>query len=140
MERRIERAIAYMKNIGGDLPQTLADSPAMERFQRQDLENQQIQGALDQIGGFAHAPMSSVTETMIEQYALSGKGKPRRNAEKDDQFTCQMENRSAPGISWTTASSASPPATSSTCYRTEYHTRRSIQNDGGYRKRDPFPR
>ena len=54
VQRRIERAVADLQHVVRDLPQALADGKAVQRFEREDLQNQQVESALDEIGGFAH--------------------------------------------------------------------------------------
>src|SRR5262245_52101922 len=54
VQRGIERAVAHLQHIVRDLLQPLADRPAVQRFERQDLEDQQVQGPLNQVGWLAH--------------------------------------------------------------------------------------
>src|SRR5690606_31860740 len=54
VQRGIERSVAYLQHLVGDLPQALANCPAMERFEGEDLQQQQVEGALDQIWRSAH--------------------------------------------------------------------------------------
>jgi hypothetical protein len=42
MKRGIERAITHLQNVRGSLFQALADRPAMERLQCQNLEEQNV--------------------------------------------------------------------------------------------------
>src|SRR5215467_1035620 len=62
VQRRIEGAVADLENVSRNLLQALPDGPAMQRFERQYLQKQQIQGPLDKIGWFAHSRLHSVTE------------------------------------------------------------------------------
>src|SRR5580658_2631959 len=57
----IKRAVADLQNIAGNLLEPKADSEAVERLQREDLQKQQVQGALNQVRRFAHV-LPSVTE------------------------------------------------------------------------------
>src|SRR5262245_63982515 len=46
VQRRVQRSIAHPQLVAGDLAQSLTDRPAVERFERQNLEEQQVEGAL----------------------------------------------------------------------------------------------
>src|SRR5205814_9076124 len=46
MQGRIERAVADLESFVGHLTQALGDGPAGSRLEVEDLENQQIEGAL----------------------------------------------------------------------------------------------
>jgi hypothetical protein len=50
-----------LQDFARDLIQPLTDRPTMQRLQSQNFEKQEIQGALHQIGWFAHV-IFSVTE------------------------------------------------------------------------------
>src|SRR6185436_18027793 len=54
VQRRVERAVAHLQHVAGDLLEALADRPGVERLEREDLEDQEVEGALDEIGWFAH--------------------------------------------------------------------------------------
>ncbi len=54
MQGGIERSIAHLQDVAGDLFQALANRPAVERLQRQNLQQKQVQGSLDQVGWSAH--------------------------------------------------------------------------------------
>src|SRR5215471_21826624 len=62
VQRWIEGAVADLENISRNLLQALPDGPAMQRLERQYLQEQQIQGSLDKIGWLAHSRLHSVTE------------------------------------------------------------------------------
>src|SRR5437867_8399404 len=64
VQRRIERAIAHLKDVAGYLFEPLADGPSVQRFEGDNFQNQQVQGALHQIGRPAHQ-LSSVSEWKI---------------------------------------------------------------------------
>src|SRR5262249_48802728 len=50
----IERAVADLKHLAGHLLQALADRPAVERLQREDLQQEQVECSLYEVGRFAH--------------------------------------------------------------------------------------
>jgi hypothetical protein len=52
VERRIERPIADLENVARDLAEPDADGPAVQRLEGEDLEDQKIEGALDEVDGF----------------------------------------------------------------------------------------
>src|SRR6185312_12816340 len=54
VQSRIERSVTDLKHLAGNLLETLADGPAVQGLQGNDLEDQQVQGSLDQIGRLAH--------------------------------------------------------------------------------------
>src|SRR5262249_9319965 len=54
VECRVQRSVADLQYFAGHLLQPLADGPAVKRLQGQNLQNQQVQRALHQIGRFAH--------------------------------------------------------------------------------------
>src|SRR5262245_50824223 len=45
VERGVERAVADLQHIARDLAETLADRESVERLERQDLQNQQVERA-----------------------------------------------------------------------------------------------
>src|SRR5262245_22371472 len=60
VECRIERAIAHLEDVARHLLQALTDRPAVERLEREDLEEQKIECSLNQIRWAAH--FTSLTE------------------------------------------------------------------------------
>src|SRR5579862_4949150 len=70
MQRRIKRAVADLQHFARNLSQTLADRPAVERLQRQNFQDQQGQGALNQVRRTAHAVLLSITEISISEAPL----------------------------------------------------------------------
>jgi hypothetical protein len=58
VQRRIKRAITHLKDVAGDLFQPLADGPSVEGFEGQDFQDEQVEGALHEIGGSAHRLIS----------------------------------------------------------------------------------
>src|SRR3954468_3330281 len=54
VQRGIERSIGDLKTVARGLPQPQPDGPAVQRLERQNLEQQQVQRALDEIGWSAH--------------------------------------------------------------------------------------
>src|SRR4051812_35051798 len=59
MQRRIERALLHLQDFARHLLDALGDGPAVRRLKGKRLQDQEIQGALDEIGGFAHMPRPS---------------------------------------------------------------------------------
>src|SRR5262249_11905484 len=55
-QRRVKRSVDYLQDVAGELFQAPPYRPAMERPRRQGPHDQEVQGALDQIGWFAHTP------------------------------------------------------------------------------------
>ena len=55
VERGVERPVADLKNIAGYLKQPLPDRPAVQWLEGENLENQQIQSPLEEIGRLAHS-------------------------------------------------------------------------------------
>src|SRR5947209_1767298 len=62
VQRWVKRTITDLKDVAGNLTQALADGPTVEGFESEDLEEQKVQGALQQVGRFAHVFLS-VTES-----------------------------------------------------------------------------
>jgi len=56
VEGGIKRSIAYLQDISRNLFQTLANRPAIERFQRQNLQQKQVQCSLYEVRWSAHVP------------------------------------------------------------------------------------
>src|SRR4051794_32181486 len=77
VERRIQRAVAHGERVARYLPQAEADRVAVQRLERDDLHDQQVQRALDQIGRLAH-PVPSVTEWSIPPLRSVIKGRVLR--------------------------------------------------------------
>src|SRR5579864_4415130 len=69
----IERAVADLQHVPGDLFETLADGETVEGLKRKNLQEQHIQRALDQIGRFAHI-VASVTERSLHPFLSVSKG------------------------------------------------------------------
>src|SRR5262245_15088062 len=81
VQGRIKRSIANLEHSARDLLQTLAHSPAVKRPQSQNLEYQQVQSALYEIGRLAHRAMSSVTEIITQAQRKSNSlGSPMADA------------------------------------------------------------
>src|SRR6185437_15877991 len=47
VQSRVKGSVAHLKYVAGHLLQSLAESPSMQRLKSENLENQQIQGALN---------------------------------------------------------------------------------------------
>lgn len=51
---RVERTVTDLQNFAGNLTEPLADGETVERFEGKDFEKEEVEGALYEIGGFAH--------------------------------------------------------------------------------------
>src|SRR5262245_14613947 len=69
----IERAVADTQVIARYLAQPLADGPGVQRFERDNLEEQEVERALDEIGRSCHVP--SVTEGTLSHFPSVSKGR-----------------------------------------------------------------
>src|SRR4029450_12333572 len=54
LQRRVQRSLLDLEDVTGKLTDSLRDRPAVERFERDGLEDQEIDGALNEIGGLPH--------------------------------------------------------------------------------------
>src|SRR5277367_74660 len=79
VQGRVERAVADLENVAGDLFQAKADGPAVHGLQGEDFQEKQIQSALNEVGRFAHA-LSSVTESTVHQLPSVSKGEIREES------------------------------------------------------------
>src|SRR5206468_3371997 len=61
MQRRIQRSLLHLQHLARHLLDTLGYRPPVRGLERQCLENQKIQGSLDEVGGFTHMPRRSTT-------------------------------------------------------------------------------
>jgi hypothetical protein len=68
MERRIEGALPYPEDIAGHLPNAIAYSPTMHRFQRQRLEDQHVERSLHDIGDVVHSFFLSEQKGSIRHF------------------------------------------------------------------------
>jgi len=55
VKRWIEVALADLQNFAGDLVNALRDGPSVHGLERDDFQDEQIQGALDEIRGFTQS-------------------------------------------------------------------------------------
>ena len=53
MQRRIQSALVHLENVVGDLADSLGDGPAVHGTERDSLEDQEVNGALDEVGRLA---------------------------------------------------------------------------------------
>jgi hypothetical protein len=53
MQRRIKSTLVHLQNVAGDLANSLGDGPAVHRTERDGLEDQQINSALDEVSRLA---------------------------------------------------------------------------------------
>jgi hypothetical protein len=58
----IERTVADLEDVAGDLREALADGPAVERFEGEDFEDEEVESALEEVRRFGHGGVPSVTE------------------------------------------------------------------------------
>src|ERR1700730_16971933 len=65
VQRGIERAIADLEDVTGHLLEALADRPAVKRLEREDFQNQEVQGALHQVRRLAHRMSSRLPRTHL---------------------------------------------------------------------------
>jgi len=75
----IERAVADLENVSGDLPEALADGPAIERFEGEDFEDQEIECALKKVGRFGNGPLGYLGR--IQRVPSVNKGKSSGSTE-----------------------------------------------------------
>src|ERR1700676_2050352 len=76
VERGIEGAVADLQDFPGDLLQADTDGEAVERFKRQNFQEQEIESALDEVGRFGHfAEAPLVTEGSVARVPSVSKGK-----------------------------------------------------------------
>ena len=54
VQRRVQRALRDLQHVAADLANALRDAPAVHRLERERLEDEQIQRALNEIGRSAH--------------------------------------------------------------------------------------
>jgi len=62
MQRRIKSTLVHLQNVAGDLANSLGDGPAVHRTERDSLEDQQINSALDEVSRLAQlvdSPLSA---------------------------------------------------------------------------------
>jgi hypothetical protein len=52
MQRGVQRALLNLQNVVGNLYDALGDGPPVHGLERDRLQNQQVERALDKIGGF----------------------------------------------------------------------------------------
>ena len=53
VQSRVERTVAHLQNTIGDMAEPATNREAVQRLDREDFQQQEIQGSLDQIGRFA---------------------------------------------------------------------------------------
>jgi hypothetical protein len=58
VQRRIERALADPQLLARHLANALRNRPAVQRFERDDAQDQEVECALDEIGRLAHGLLS----------------------------------------------------------------------------------
>jgi len=55
----IERALIDLEDVVGDLADALGDGPAVERLEGDGFEDEEVESALDEVGGFGHEKRGS---------------------------------------------------------------------------------
>src|SRR6266478_9263988 len=58
VERGVKRPVADLELLVRHFLESLADGPSVLRFERDDLQQQQVERSLDEIWWFAHGPVS----------------------------------------------------------------------------------
>ena len=69
MQSRIQRALIHLQHILGNLPDALRDRPAVHRFERNRLQDQQVHGSLHQVSRFARGDGLPSPQLMTGVYA-----------------------------------------------------------------------
>src|SRR6185436_12999707 len=54
LQSGVERSLLDLKDFFRELPDPLRDRPAVQRLERDGLQDQQVDGALNEIGGLPH--------------------------------------------------------------------------------------
>jgi hypothetical protein len=80
VQRGVEGTFAHLQHVAGHLFQTLSNCPAVEGLERNDFQEQQVQGALDQVWRCAH--LTSVTEVNIPETSPAEKGASEDNTQR----------------------------------------------------------
>lgn len=75
VERGVERAVADLESVGRDFAKTVADRPPVHRLQREHLEDEHVEGALNEIVRLAHQALMSVTEMSVRSIGRERKSK-----------------------------------------------------------------
>jgi hypothetical protein len=75
VKRRIQGTLTDQKHVVRHLTDALGDRPPVHRLERDNLENQEIERALHEIGRFAHV-YPSVTDKSISVLLSVIKGSP----------------------------------------------------------------
>src|SRR4029453_16326203 len=74
MQRRVERTIAHLQDTVGDMAQPATNREAVQRLDRKDFQQQEIEGSLDQIGRFAHDYLGYRYEASVSPLGKQGEG------------------------------------------------------------------
>jgi len=62
VQRGIKRSLVDLQDVVRDAPYPLRDGPAVHRFESDGLEDEQIESALHEIGGFGQESFPLVTD------------------------------------------------------------------------------
>src|SRR5205085_3269141 len=54
VQGRVERSLAHLQHVSGKRLQPKADGPPMQRLKREDLQEEKVQSALNEVVRFAH--------------------------------------------------------------------------------------
>src|SRR5689334_25396302 len=74
VERGIERPVAHLEHVGGQVLEALADRPSVRGLERDDLEDEEIECALDEVLRPAHARLLSRLPRLIRPFLSVSKG------------------------------------------------------------------
>jgi hypothetical protein len=72
MQSRVERTIAHLQNTIRDMAESATNREAVQRLDREDFQQQEIQGSLDQIGRFAHDYLGYRYESILSSLGKQG--------------------------------------------------------------------
>ena len=67
LQRGIERALLDLQDVVGELADPLRDRPAVQRLERDRLQDQQIDGALNEIGGLPHDGLQEHMRVLVDR-------------------------------------------------------------------------
>jgi hypothetical protein len=70
MQRWVERALVDLQHVARDLLNALRDSPAMHGLERERLEDQHVQRALEDVVGFGWQDQKAKEERVGKRHSL----------------------------------------------------------------------
>jgi len=74
MQRRIKSALVHLQNVPGDLAYSLGDGPAVHGTERDGLEDQEVNGALDEVSRLAQLALPSVHDRKASTAPVNEQG------------------------------------------------------------------